>query len=500
MAPINKMLSVALIRNEKINNYHLNTPFNPPKIYPELKKFSFSTNPQNVIYDSVRDILIKLQLNKKNIATSDWDPFSEFISEGDQVLIKPNFVKDYHSLGFEGVLSQITHASILRPIIDYTLLALNDTGNIIIADTPLEKADFEKIIKINRCADLCKFYKDYLDINILLLDLRSYKRKRTKNKRFPLKRILLDGPPDGFVEINLKEDSELNELDIKVQNYYTLADYKIDRLNPRSRIICETNQYHSYNKHLYKIPKIFLNSDVIISVPKLKTHRMAGVTLNLKNMIGICEKIYLPHYRQGSPPIGDAIPQQPPVKDIIKRKFSNQLNKFLTEITTYIENIPLLSQLLKPYYRLFNRKIQVIDDWWGEWHGNDTLWRTILDLNKIVLYADKKGKMRETKQRKYFNIIDGIIGQEGEGPMTGVPKKCGLIIGGMDPVSCDSLAAHIMGYDVNQLKVISKNKFIKKYKIGNYDLENLKISSNITDPLQLNLKFELPKGYKMLSR
>lgn len=492
--------TIALIYNNKLEGYKIAVPFNPPKKYPELSRFNFEINPDNDIYAMVRDVFIKLQMDKKKIGTSDWNPFSKIIKLNDQVLIKPNFVKEFHQLGIEGVISQITHGAVLRPIIDYILITLKGTGKIIIADTPLEKANFKKLIEINKVSDLCKFYKDFLNVDVQLYDLRSYKRKVTRSGRFLLEKVKLSGPPKGFFKIDLKNQSEFNELDNKSPYYCTLADYKYDRYNPRNIKLCETNKYHSLNKHIFKIPKLILESNVIISVPKLKTHKMAGVTLNLKNMIGICEKIFLPHFRQGVPPIGDAIPKQPPTKDIVIRKFRNKFDNLTISFIKEIEKIPILNHILKPYYRIFLKKTNINIDWWGMWYGNDTLWRTIFDLNKIILYSNIEGNLQDTKQRKYFNIIDGIIGQEGEGPMTGNPKNCGIIIGGFDPVASDTVASYIMGYDINKLKIINKNKDVKKYRLGNCDMNKIKIVSNTKNPLQINLNFKLPMGYGMLAR
>ena len=52
----------------------------------------------------------------------------------------------------------------------------------------------------------------------------------------------------------------------------------------------------------------------------------------------------------------------------------------------------------------------------GNWHGNDTIWRTIVDLNKILFFSKKDGFLSNEIQRKYFAIVDGIIGGEGNGP------------------------------------------------------------------------------------
>jgi hypothetical protein len=52
----------------------------------------------------------------------------------------------------------------------------------------------------------------------------------------------------------------------------------------------------------------------------------------------------------------------------------------------------------------------------GGWYGNDTLCRTILDLNRILLYADSRGEMQREIQRRRLFLTDGIIAGEGEGP------------------------------------------------------------------------------------
>ncbi len=63
--------------------------------------------------------------------------------------------------------------------------------------------------------------------------------------------------------------------------------------------------FHNERHHIYSVPNTVLNADVVISVAKLKTHRKGGVTLSLKNAVGITnEKRGLPHHRAGSPRLG----------------------------------------------------------------------------------------------------------------------------------------------------------------------------------------------------
>jgi uncharacterized protein (DUF362 family) len=62
------------------------------------------------------------------------------------------------------------------------------------------------------------------------------------------------------------------------------------------------------------------------------------------------------------------------------------------------------------------------------WAGID---RAILDINAAV--------------RPDFAIVDGIIGMEGNGPIQGTPKDCGILIFGDDPVAVDATTCRIMG-------------------------------------------------------
>jgi uncharacterized protein (DUF362 family) len=115
-------------------------------------------------------------------------------------------------------------------------------------------------------------------------------------------------------------------------------------------------------KELY-LPKTVRGVDFLVSLPKLKTHHWAGVTLSLKNMFGV-----VPGGCYGWP------------KNIL------------------------------------------------HWAGID---RAILDINAAV--------------RPDFAIVDGIIGMEGNGPIQGTPKPCGILILGDDPVAVDSTCARVMG-------------------------------------------------------
>jgi uncharacterized protein (DUF362 family) len=114
------------------------------------------------------------------------------------------------------------------------------------------------------------------------------------------------------------------------------------------------------------LPRTILDADLLVSMPKLKTHHWAGVTLSLKNMFGI-----LPGSVYGWP------------KNVL-----------------HFAGIP----------------------------------RSILDINASLPVPR-------------FNIVDGIVGMEGNGPIQGTARASGVLVFGADPVAVDATAARLMGID-----------------------------------------------------
>ena len=52
----------------------------------------------------------------------------------------------------------------------------------------------------------------------------------------------------------------------------------------------------------------------------------------------------------------------------------------------------------------------------GGWYGNDTVWRMVLDLNRILIYGNPDGSMSDTPRRVFYSLTDALICGEGEWP------------------------------------------------------------------------------------
>ncbi len=199
--------------------------------------------------------------------------------------------------------------------------------------------------------------------------------------------------------------------------------------------------HHTGGRHEYALPQTVLDADVIINVPKLKTHKKTGVTLALKSVIGLTsEKYWLPHFTAGDPSVGGDEYDRP---QSVGERLEARLSRFpLPRGHSLIARAPRTDLPRRPQD--------------GSWEGNDTLWRTILDLNRAVLYADREGVLQPVAQRRYLTIVDGIIAGEGEGPLGATPVRAGVLVGGTDPVVVDAVCARLIGFDPARIPQIAR--------------------------------------------
>src|SRR5262249_16886851 len=237
-----------------------------------------------------------------------------------------------------------------------------------------------------------------------------------------LVRRRLPGDPRGYRTVDLADESRFAEADAPPGK-----DLRFHRSHYATPV-----EHHTGGHHEYSAPGTVLEADVVINLPKLKTHKKTAVTLSLKSVIGLTnEKYWLPHFTAGDPGMGgDEFDRPQTISDVVE----NKLSRFpLPGDHSLIARAPRLGGPPK-----------IID---GSWEANRTLWRTILDLNRVLFFADREGVLRDTPQRRYLTIVDGIVAGEGEGPLGATPVDAGLLVGGFDPALVDAAAARAMGYD-----------------------------------------------------
>lgn len=429
------MKSNVVIVKRDCYSYPKKEAFRPSKHYPEyLFGESAISNHENPVYDMVREGFYLLGYDAENYGTSKWNPLKHLIKSGDTVLLKPNFVIDTNTKG--GLECLVTQPSVIAAVMDYVLIALQNKGKIILGDAPIQECKFDKLMEESGINHLLSFYQSHVSksVEIKLSDFRAVKSEikdgiyHYSNNTVTCKTV------------DLGTDSEFSQYSKE-----KLENLRITNYDPQI-----LKEHHSLEKHEYCINAEVLSADVIINMPKPKTHRKAGVTIALKNMVGInARKEYLPHHTNGSVSESGDEYLHPNVWKKAKDKLLDKKNHY-TQTTEEFAKAKFIGYVIRGCSLM--QKITQRDKFYeGSWYGNDTISRTLIDLNKILFYADKNGILQQSQQRKYLIVADMIVSGEKEGPIEPSPKNVGMIAMGENPVCFDETIATIMGAKIEEI-------------------------------------------------
>lgn len=450
------MLSTdAILIQRSGTEYPADLPFHPARDYPEYPFGDVGS--ENAVYDMVRQCLLDAGLDVGHAGSSAWNPLGDLIRPGQTVLIKPNLVLNRHPR--EGdIQCLITHGSVVRAVLDYVLIALQGSGRIIVGDAPLQATDFDEAVRILGLLPVIEYLRGKTPVGISLVDFRQVHGIRDENSHIREWREV-PGDPAGSVTFDLGPESMLQAI---------AGDYRKFRVAkyPAS----ETRLYHNERSHKYVIAGSVLDADVIISLPKLKTHCKAGVTLGLKNFVGtVCRKQCLAHHRAlGTAEGGDEYPGSSVLKRfavVLEDWIDGNRSKTLRGALDFLQRIDW--RMMK----LLN--VNPYKD--GGWHGNDTVWRMVLDLVRIALYGRRDGTLAETPQRKILTLLDGIVAGEGEGPLEAEPVRPGTLVMGINPLAVDILTSAWMGFDWKKIPLL-RNADMVRWPIGAYDAGELRLA------------------------
>ena len=408
-------------------------PFHPPQRYPELP--GLEVDPANRLYAEVRQTLIQLGLDRDHVGTQRWNPLRDIVKPGMTVLIKPNTVSHKH-WGDGDVFSLITHASVVRPLLDYVCLALEGKGRILLGDSQFLFSRFDEAMQVSQIADLLDWFRGQTSIPVDCLDFRRQRAVATWRGKL-WGRCDVNEDPKGYVWVNLGDESHFRDVDHRK--------LRISVSDPRAM-----RRHHSPQRHEYLLPQSVLDSDVIIHVPKMKTHRRGAVSLGIKSFIGLpADKDSLPHYTIGAPSEGG--------DQYINASWRKRLCTWLHDrfLMTSFWPVQVVFAALRSCVWATHRVVPFRDTVnEAMWPGNDTLWRTLLDLVRIVCYADRNGRLQKTLQRRQFFLVDGIIAGQGNGPLEPTTLAAGALVAGHDPVAVDAVTASWMGFDPEKIPII----------------------------------------------
>lgn len=403
------------------------TLFRPSTLYPEYPFACDAISPEkNIVYESVRDLFHIADLDSSHFGSAEWNPLGEYVKPGDRVLIKPNLVMD-RNLGGYGEDCLFTNPSVIAAVIDYVVIALRGTGRIVLADAPMQSCDLGKLAEESGIVDLLDFYSS-AGVIIEFKDLRELKSVSENGRLYQTVTEL-----DSGVVVDMGKDS----------SFFGLSDSHLSRLRITNYDPSELRKHHTADKHEYRISRELLEADVVINMPKMKTHRKAGVTGALKNLVGVnTRKEYLPHHSVGSSDEGfDEYSKRSKFKSL-SAFFLDKKNMYLGSTESHLTSI---YRFLSLVLGSLGRRISEDNYSEGSWFGNDTIWRMVLDINKVALYADKEGVLKDQPQRKMIVVSDMVVAGEGEGPLLPEPVEIGCVAFSDSSIEHDVAMARLAG-------------------------------------------------------
>jgi hypothetical protein len=374
------------------------------------------------------------------------------LPEGDyrRVFVKPNWVRHQVDPAFP-IEALVTDTRLVEATIEACLEKYRRLEALTVADAPLLDCDFRLLEAQAGIGRLRERFGRLHKPRIEILDLRAERARRSAEGY--LERFTDGcGDPLGIAEVVLGTESLLDEITTQ-EVRFRVSDY--DALRTRS--------HHRPGFHRYRIAASALASDLFVNLPKMKTHQKAGITGALKNLVGVvADKSCLTHFRTGKPEAGgDEFAPGTPVLMRVQSRMRERLqsrSRVLFRLAAAgwrvlrrfgrVEVRGLPEHLQKRFYAAG-----------GAWWGNDTIWRMIYDLNRILCYAPAGGgHLGRLPQRDYVAILDGMVAGEGNGPLQPLPVRANVLIASKDPFLADTAMAALMGFDWERIPALARRR------------------------------------------
>lgn len=367
-----------------------------------------------LLYSSVKALLDKHLSNDK--------------IESKRILLKPNFVLQCSRIEHQYCLC--TNLNLI--IATLQVLCEYKPKSIVIGDAPIQDCDWDKLFDASFIENISLLSDKYC-VPISLIDFRKVIYNSITNLFGESKRH-----DEDYLFFDVAERSFLEPITKKHVNY------RVTNYDPRR--MC---QAHSRGKHKYCVAKELFDSDVVITMPKPKTHRMAGMTNSLKILVGINgDKDYLPHHRVGSQSQGG---------DCYKEySFYRTVAEKVIDFANMHRGGGKIHKYAMKAHRFLWRKSHLTPEVTvnGGWYGNDTVWRMVMDLNLIAKYGKSDGTLSDTPQRTIYSLCDGIVGGQGEGPLNPDPLALGVLAFSNDSYLMDEVMGNLFHLDISRIPLL----------------------------------------------
>jgi len=392
------------------------------------------------------------------------DHFADEDLCGKSILLKPNWVRE--ELKSTDYLCLRTNDNLLLCILKEVLQYR--PSRVLIADAPIQGCVWDKMIT----PDFVSCVNELSQENGIPVVIKDFRRTVNDLENNKVEKDL--HPQSDYIIFDLGEQSNLEPITSHSNNFRVTC-YSPDRLAAS----------HHKGVHKYCIARDVFESDVIITIPKLKTHRMAGMTNALKLLVGINgDKDYLPHHRVGAITEGGDNYKNKSLLRTISNLVTDEGNRRRgTRVGRLFEKVG------SGFWRLSRPDSATLVN--AGWYGNDTIWRTVLDINVIALFGDKNGGLHNEQQRKLYSIMDGVIGGQGDGPLHPYPSPLGVLAMSDNPYLMDVVAGEL--YHLNSERIpLLKNA--RKY-LDNYTISINSSQCQLSDVRSYGIDIEMSPGW-----
>ncbi len=385
---------------------------------------------------------------------------------GKTVLLKPNWVK--HCVAPSDDICLCTNWSVVVALLNNILE--KKPKAVIIGDAPIQGCNWELLMNQDFINEV-NFLSNKYNVPISIEDFRIVRFDKEKN----------------LLEYNSKSKQDYIIFDVANRSW--LEDITTDK--SLFRVNCydpdKLAKTHNKGMHKYCVTSRVLKCDTIITIPKVKTHQKSGLTNSLKILVGINgNKDYLPHHRIGAVECGgDCYKGRHLFRKIAELLLDSANRRIGKASYKYLQKLSSLLWKLS-----FPNKAQNLA---AGWYGNDTVWRMVLDLNLIAIYGKEDGSLADIPQRTIYTLCDGIIGGQGNGPLSPDPVASGFIAFSNNSYIMDVIAGLLFNLNIEKIPLL---------KIANKLTQNIDlkltingVDSTIDDIKEISTDVLMPPGW-----
>jgi uncharacterized protein (DUF362 family) len=348
-----------------------------------------------------------------------------------KILLKPNWVR--HSIVPDDELCMRTNDRFVLA----ALKAVLESGpaGVVIGDAPIQGCKWDRMISSAFLDHIRKLSQDY---NVPV-EIKDFRRKTYNVADNSFESEIR--PLSEYLIFDVGKDSALEPISKGGYKKFRVTNYDPDRMTSA----------HSPGVHKYCIAREFFDAELVILLPKIKTHQKTGLTGALKNLVGINgDKDFLPHHRMGGTATGgDCYPGGSILRfwsELSLDKANRRQGKSSFWFWQKLSSLLWKMSFPGPEHQMA-----------AGWYGNDTTWRMVTDLNRIGLYGCNDGRLSDQPQRQIYSLCDGIIAGQSNGPLEPEPLPLGIITFTNHSLSNDRAMALLMGLPVEKIALLSNS-------------------------------------------